>query len=293
MHELGKRTGEREQAPLLVFLHGSASSPRQWQPHMERLGWRYRAMAPALIGYGNGATWSAGKTLSLRDEVAHLEDVVGIAAGGMHLVGHSYGGAVALHFALRHPERVRSLTLYEPVLFNLLVQGGPDTRSEASVSVALRAAVERRCRQADLYGAARVLIDYWSGDGAWERLPASKQQMIAHRMPKVAAEFEAAFADTTPLARYSELRMPVQLLYGAHTRAVARRIVRLLWSAMRRAELMELPEADHMSAIGRNETLCALIDHFIQSQNEECPLAFRPRTPRRAEGGRAIAMPVT
>jgi pimeloyl-ACP methyl ester carboxylesterase len=293
MLDFGTRIAEREPAPLLVFLHGSASSPRQWQPHMERLGWRYRVMAPALIGYGNGASWSARKAFSLRDEVVHLQKVLDIAPEGVHLVGHSYGGAVALQFALRHPQKVRSLTLYEPVLFNLLLQGGPDTQSEASVSTALRAAVQRRCQQADLYGAARVLIDYWSGDGAWEQLSASKQQMIAHRMPKVAAEFDAAFADTTPLARYGELRMPVQLVYGAHTRAVARRIARLLWSAMRRAEILELPEADHMSVIGRDETLCRLIDHFIRSQHDEGPVNLLHPAPRRRVPRAARSEPST
>lgn len=42
------------------------------------------------------------------------QDVVGLLGAGAHLVGHSYGGVVAMLAAARHPQVVRSLTLIEP-----------------------------------------------------------------------------------------------------------------------------------------------------------------------------------
>ena len=50
----------------------------------------------------------------------------------VHLVGHSYGGAVALQFALRWPGRVASLTLYEPARFALLTAAGAAGAAEAA-----------------------------------------------------------------------------------------------------------------------------------------------------------------
>ena len=255
------------QSPLLAFLHGSAGAPRQWQPHMQHLSLRYRVIAPALLGYAGTPEWSADASVSLKSEAAHLEHLLDHAPGGMHLVGHGYGGAVALHFALQHPAQVRSLTLYEPVLFHVLRQR-TDAPFEMAVGGALRHAVQRRYEAGDLAGAAWVFIDYWCGDGAWQQLSAAKQQAIASRMPKVAAELCAALEEATPIARYAELRMPVLLMHGEHTRTTARQIVRALAGALRRAEVLEVPDADHMGAITHPETVCTLVDDFLESQRE-------------------------
>jgi pimeloyl-ACP methyl ester carboxylesterase len=53
----------------------------------------------------------------LADEARHVESVLANAllpCETFHLVGHSYGGVVALSLAQRAPQRLDSLTLYEP-----------------------------------------------------------------------------------------------------------------------------------------------------------------------------------
>lgn len=64
----------------------------------------------------------------------------------MHLIGHSYGGAVSLHVALQRPERVRSLALYEPVLFAPLRDdgGGDEPDDQAPLLATHRAAAGGR-----------------------------------------------------------------------------------------------------------------------------------------------------
>jgi pimeloyl-ACP methyl ester carboxylesterase len=113
-----------------------------------------------------------------------------------------------------------------------------------------------------------VFIDYWCGPGAWQQLPASMRSAIAARMPKVAAELHAVLSEDTPIARYAGLAMPVLLMHGEHTRITARQIVQSLASAMRDAELLEVPGADHMGAITHPDTICTLVDDFVESQRE-------------------------
>jgi pimeloyl-ACP methyl ester carboxylesterase len=274
------RNRSAEPAPLVALLHGSAGSPRQWQSHMQTLSLRCRVMAPALLGYSGTPEWSAEALVSLRSEAAHLEHILDIAPDGVHLVGHGYGAAVALHFALLHPDRVRSLALYEPTLFHLLRERTPHAPAETAVGAALRAAVQRRYEAGDLIGAAWVFVDYWCGDGAWQRLSPTRQQSIAARMPKVAAELHAVLAETTPITHYADLRMPVLLLHGQRTRTTARQIAEHLAGAMRRAQLIEVPGADHMGAVSQPEALCKLLGGFLESQRDAEQRFAWTRVPR-------------
>jgi pimeloyl-ACP methyl ester carboxylesterase len=283
-------------AQFIALLHGSAGSPRQWQLHMQHLAPRHRVAAPALLGYSGTPESPADASITLRAEAAHVAQSLATASDGLHLVGHGYGAAVALHFALLQPERVRSLVLYEPTLFHVLRERGPSQPHATSVGMALSAAVQRRYEAGDLLGAGWVFHDYWCGDGAWERLAGERRQAIAQRMPKVAAELHALLGESTPLARYAALRMPVLLVHGQRTRTTARLIAKHLAGTMRQAELIELPGAGHSGAIDHPEALCRLVDAFLTAQGDgEQPFAWasllRGRSERAPEARDEDALP--
>src|SRR5687768_11557963 len=96
----------------VLLLHCSGSSGAQWRSLIEKLGRRYRVIAPDLRSYS-----------SLARAAAPIRSILGRLSAPAHLVGHSYGGAVALHVARTRPELLRSLTLVEPSAFHLL-RGG-------------------------------------------------------------------------------------------------------------------------------------------------------------------------
>ncbi len=111
---------EAGSGPAVVCLHSNASSSSQWRALMDQLAPRHRVLAADSYGAGRSPAWPSGRTLTLDDEVALLEPVFAQAGGSIALVGHSYGGAVALVAALRQRARVRQLVLYEPTLFSLV-----------------------------------------------------------------------------------------------------------------------------------------------------------------------------
>ena len=86
-------------APVLL-LHGSASAGIMWVPVIDGLKSRFRVIAPDLIGYGRTDSWPDGHGFTVDDELRLVEPLLAHAPAPVHVVGHSFGGVVALHLAL-------------------------------------------------------------------------------------------------------------------------------------------------------------------------------------------------
>ncbi len=116
-----------------------------------------------MYGYGETDFPQNPETFTIQDEVALVGLLLDRVGDTVHLVGHSYGGAVALAAALQHPDRIRSLTLHEPVVFHLArLAGLPDV----TAGIGRMAAELTEKVQAGLpAAAAQVFIDYWRGGG--------------------------------------------------------------------------------------------------------------------------------
>jgi pimeloyl-ACP methyl ester carboxylesterase len=246
----------------VVCIHSSASSSGQWRPLMDRLANRFRVFAVDLYGYGQSPPWPDDHELSLADEVRLLEPVFRAAGERFHLVGHSYGGAVALRAALDDPGRIHSLTLFEPVLFAVLMQEDPEqpaAREIASVRDDTNAAVDR----GDLAQSAERFVDYWMGAGAWTNMPEKRRQAIASTMRKVKAEWHALFTEPTPLAAFSSLEVETLFLVGSRSPASSRGIARLLTRTLPRVTTLEIDGVGHMGPVTHADKISAAIGDYL------------------------------
>jgi pimeloyl-ACP methyl ester carboxylesterase len=229
---------------------------------MDRLADRFRVLAVDLHGYGQSPAWPDDRGLSLADEAALLEPVFRAAGDRFHLIGHSYGGAVALRAALADPGRLASLVLFEPVLFGVLMQEDPEqpaAREIASVRDDTNAAVDR----GDLARSAERFVDYWMGGGAWASTPEKRRTAVANAMPKVKAEWHALFTEPTPLAAFARLAVETLYIVGAESPASSRGVARLLTSALPSVTTVEVPGVGHMGPVTHPDTINAAIAAFV------------------------------
>lgn len=232
----------------VLCIHGSAVSGRSWNPIAAVLGDRFDVATPDRLGCERGVAWPIGLAASFESEAHHLACQLGRHPGGVHVLAHSYGAAIALELALRWPQRVRSLTLFEPARFALLFHDAGSLAPRDEI-VYVGGRVARLARAGRLDEAAVLFVDYWSGTGAWRALDERQRAGVRACMPKVAAEFDAAFADRTPLQRFAALTMPVCLMRGDASPAPVRRIVDLLADLVPGAEVVDLPGLGHMGPV--------------------------------------------
>jgi lipase len=98
----------------VLAIHGLTGHGKRWQPLATQHLAEISVAAPDLIGHGR-SSWAAPWTIDAN--VAALAALLEHQAiSPVVVVGHSFGGAVALHLAAAHPQRVAALVLLDPAI---------------------------------------------------------------------------------------------------------------------------------------------------------------------------------
>lgn len=246
-------------APSVVLLHSSASSSSQWRLLIEQLAPRFRLLAPDLQGCGKSPPWHFERPLRLDDEVDALAAVFERAGPRFHLIGHSFGGAVALVAALRHRDRLASLSLYEPVLFSLLQGQGAGWQEVDAVARNTTALLQA----GDVAAATERFVDYWMGDGHYQRTPEAKRPALQAGMPAVRGHWPALFGEPRPLAEWADLRCPCLLVSGEASRASALAVAARLETVLPQLRRERLAGVAHMGPVTHPQAVNAVLAEFL------------------------------
>jgi pimeloyl-ACP methyl ester carboxylesterase/GNAT superfamily N-acetyltransferase len=244
MSHAGIAWAEAGSGQPVALLHASASSSAQWQELTQALQIRFRVFTPDLHGHGGSAPWRGPAPLTMADEAAIVTALADRAGEPVHLIGHSYGAAVALRFAQAHPERLRSLVLIEPAAFNLLRENDPEHATLRAEIEDLAAAVTRAAGEG--VGDMRRFVDFWNGNGTWTRMSGKSRATMNGRAHLVAAHFNAILGDVTPLDAYAVVRTPTLVLCGTESPAPMSPIVAALTSVLPRVRMLRVFGAGHM-----------------------------------------------
>jgi len=273
----------------VVLLHSSGSSGAQWRALAERLGERYRVIAPDLYGFGGTAHWPGRRPFHLECEAEIVLALLGRIDRRAHLVGHSYGGAVALHVAGLRRDLLRSLTLIEPVAFHLLRE--TDASALAEITQVAESVARATVRGEYLAGFERF-VDYWNGPDAWAEVPADKRQAMAARLPTIALDFHATLNEPTRLQDFRLMTVPTLLMHGTSSPWPTRRICDLLERILPEARLETIGGAGHMAPVTHRDQVNAMIIAQIDSNSRQasrCPAVAETLSGTNAESAARTA----
>jgi pimeloyl-ACP methyl ester carboxylesterase len=257
---------EAASKPPVVLLHSSLSSKQQWNRLVRSLSANHRVITIDLYGYGERRMPESHDDFSLATEIDAVTEQVNEEIGDepFHLIGHSYGGAIALRLASDHAARIRSLALYEPVAFSLLEFGDTARKEVAKLTAAMHRAMDT-----DRTEATRLFIDYWSGAGAFARLPEEVKSDFIDRIPKVPLDFQALFGDRLRLADLAALDIPVCLLGGLRSPASTIRITQALALALPNADCHFI-DAGHMAPVTHADQVNPILSAFLVHTELAC-----------------------
>jgi pimeloyl-ACP methyl ester carboxylesterase len=258
MHQLGA-TDDGAGVPV-VCLHSGGFTSRQWKRLAATLAPSHRVILPDLIGYGASGTWPAGQPFHFQLDLDAVAALVAGLGQPAHLVGHSYGGFLALHVARRLP--VRSVAVYEPVTFSVL---DPVRDADAIGALDVKPTWEPDASGVDEAWLTRF-VDWWNGPGAWAAMPPETAAAFRAVGWKVSEEVRSLSSDRTGAAGFAEVTAPTLVMGGQRSPLTERRTLERLVEALPAARLQIFDGAGHMGPITHHAAVNAAIAGFIASQ---------------------------
>lgn len=256
----GRKLAYREEGsgPPLVMVHGSPGEGRSWGRVVPHLKARFRTICPDLPGYGGSDRLEvdepAGRMAAMGAAVARLVDSLGEP---VRLVGHSYGGNIALQAAMQvQPNAVERIVLFEPVYFRALQLTGDDAALKPAVAHFEDYARRATAGEPEV---VRLMIDYWFGDGAFGRMPDPVRGYLSASAARNAIDVRSGFLGTSTVADLAALQYPVTIVDGETSRDVVRSIARALVKLLPNARMEGLAGANHGMLDTHPEAVARLI----------------------------------
>jgi pimeloyl-ACP methyl ester carboxylesterase len=240
--------------PPVVLVHAGVADHRMWDAIVPALAERHTVIRYDLRGFGESAppTGPFTETDDLRRLLDHLD------CERVRLVGASWGGRVAVDFALTHPSRVHSLALLAPPW--------PGYHWSADM-VAYDEAETAALASGDLDAAVRINLDMWLRGPArpWEDVAAGLADRLRGpvRTSLVNQGVVADHSQGVASGDLAVISVPTLVGVGGLDVADFQDIGRRYASEIPDALLVEFPTAAHLIALDAPADLISVLNPFL------------------------------
>jgi pimeloyl-ACP methyl ester carboxylesterase len=230
--------------PVIIFLHGSGLDHTFWDSHAHFFAsCDYAVLVPDLPGHSN----SAGPALKSIESIADwLNDVVAaLDINDISLVAHSQGSLVALEFAARYPQKLRSVSL---------IASGLAT----PVNPALIDTAENNPE------AAIAMMTSWSFDPAGH---VHQENMWSNGSDELVTDLKACDTYQNGKIAAAKISGPVQVILGGQDRMAPHKVTQELVDHLADPEVHVIPESGHMVPLEAPDFCLDLLKNFIFANN--------------------------
>jgi pimeloyl-ACP methyl ester carboxylesterase len=249
----------------LLLLHAGVADGRMWDDPFARFAGQYRVVRYDMRGFGRSPMPAA--EFSGHGDVAGLLDALAIDRA--HLVGLSFGGSVAIDFALAYPQRVSALVLCAPDVGGLEA-AGEDVYAPSDALKRYWAEESEALQRDDLRAATEANVRMWV-DGP-DRTPEQVDPVVRQRVYKMQHH---AFTIPTPegarrcplappaFARLGEIRAPTLVLVGDQDVPDFQKRSELVAARIPNARRVVMPGVAHMINMERPDEFNRLVLEFL------------------------------
>ena len=254
--------------PTVVLVPGSCSTGAAWRPVIAAWQNRFRCVTTSLPGYGRTAERRTAHDTSIARLAETVEAVIARAGGRVHLVGHSFGGLVALAVALRHRVALASLVMLEAPAMEVL-------REEDAHYHVFRRMTEAYF--ADFAGGNReaisAMIDFYGGAGTCASWPSRVRGYAVETTPVNIRDWASAYEFPLPPATLSAIEIPLLVVRGGDSSPAMQRASAVLHERTRGSALATIDRAAHFMIATHAGEVASLIARHVD--RAEAIMSFR------------------
>ena len=246
------------QGQSLLFIHAGIADSRMWDEQFPVFAQHYQVIRYDLRGFGK-SQFPAGRFANYEDPAALLHFV---NVGNAHVIGISFGGKIAVDFALAHPEMVSSLVLVAPSIGG--VQPSEEVLHFAEEEEAL---LER----GDLQAATDLNVRFWV-DGP-QRVPDQVNPEVRRRVYEMqyhaftvpmSTEAEELMIEPPAIGRLTEIRVPTLIIVGDCDLPGKIDLAQRLAVQIPHAQLEIITGAAHMVSMEQPEEFNRIVLDFLR-----------------------------
>jgi pimeloyl-ACP methyl ester carboxylesterase len=255
---------EHGSGPTVVLVPGSCSTGAAWRPLIAAWNERFRCVTTSLLGYGGTDERRTDLDASIAHEAEVVEAVIRRAASPVHLVGHSFGGLVALAVALRNRAPLASLTIIEAPAAQLLHEAGEDRHYQAfrDMSQAYFAAFAAGEEEA----IARM-IGFYGGEGTFASWPPRVRAYAVETTAVNIRDWASAYGFPITASALAAVAVPALVMRGGASHPAVQRANDLLSEWMPRARLVTVAGAAHfMITTHAHAVASAVVQHVAGAE---------------------------
>jgi pimeloyl-ACP methyl ester carboxylesterase len=245
--------------PTIVLVPGSCSTGAAWRPVIADLNGQFRCVTTSLLGYGGTDERRTASDPSICHEAEALESVIRRAAGPVHLVGHSFGGLVALVVALRRQVPLASLVIAEAPAMEIL---GADESQHYSIFREMTEAYFTDFSNGNV-GAIAAMIDFYGGVGTFASWPPRVRAYAEQTAPVNILDWASAYGFPLEAASLAAVRIPTLVLRGSASHPAMQRANALLSERVRGAALVTIEGAAHFMIATHASEVAGLIAQHV------------------------------
>jgi pimeloyl-ACP methyl ester carboxylesterase len=263
--------------PTIVLVPGSCSTGAAWRPVSATWNGQFRFVTTSLLGYGGTVERRTARDPSIVHEAEVVESVVRRAGGPVHLVGHSFGGLVALAVVLRKQVALASLVIVEAPAAELLRDKGEDQHYRAF-----------RQMTEDYFGAFEAgnkeaiasMIDFYGGAGTYASWPPRVRAYAVETTPVNILDWASAYGFPLPAASLAAIDIQTLLIWGGASHPAVQRANALLSQCMSGAAPATIDGAAHfMISTHAGEVARLIADHVGRTETRARALRYGEQEP--------------
>ena len=253
---------ERGDGQPLLLLPGSFGTGSGWKAVIDSLPLHYRLVTTSLLGYGATLERRPFGNATMKQQTDVIDLVLERIGQPTHVVAHSFGGLAALAHVMQGTRRPSSLTLVEANPLGIL-RAVHETEFYGMFTAMTQVYfAEFEAGKSD---AARHVIDFYGGEGAFESFPAKVKDYIVKTTSSNIRDWSSGTPFEPPLSDYRAISTRTLIVRGGNGHPAMMRIAEILAATIPHARLETIAGGSHFLPATHPKELARLVDAHVHS----------------------------